>query len=232
MTCPHCLKGIHSEDRRLVFDVADARPRVCQRLIDLPPEAFPKELRLSWLHCPACRRLIVHGAIIDMNNEGRETPVVVWPPRRATRDPLDAAVPGALAELYQEAAEVNAISPRASAALSRRCLQQLLRDKGYFQRDLDKQIDALLDKNELPSEVARDVDAIRQVGNFAAHPMKSTNSGEVLDVETGEAEWLLDVLEQLFAFWFVDAARRQARRDELNRKLAAAGKPPLKAPKP
>jgi hypothetical protein len=33
------------------------------------------------------------------------------------------------------------------------------------------------------------LDAIRTIGNFAAHPIKSTSSGEIVDVEPGEAEW-------------------------------------------
>ena len=31
--------------------------------------------------------------------------------------------------------------------------------------------------------------------NFAAHPIKSMHTGEVIEVEPGEAEWLLDTLE-------------------------------------
>jgi hypothetical protein len=47
--------------------------------------------------------------------------------------------------------------------------------------------------------LASAVDAVRNVGNFAAHPIKSKSTGDVLDVEPGEAEWLLDALERLFA---------------------------------
>ena len=37
---------------------------------------------------------------------------------------------------YEEAALVLSISPKASAALSRRCLQTILREHGYGQKDL------------------------------------------------------------------------------------------------
>ena len=59
----------------------------------------------------------------------------------------------------------------------------------------------------LPSSLADNVDAVRQVGNFAAHPIKSTSIGEIVEVEENEAEWLLDVLEELFDF---DGASRAA----------------------
>jgi len=82
----------------------------------------------------------------------------------------------------------------------------------------------------LPSDLAEDLDAIRAIGNFAAHPIKSKNTGQIVDVEPGEAEHLLTVLEELFDFYFVRTAERAAKRAEINKKLADAGKPPLKAP--
>ncbi len=86
----------------------------------------------------------------------------------------------------------------------------------------------MLASKALPSDLAEDVDAIRNVGNFAAHPLKSTNTGLILDVEPGEAEWLLNVLEGLFDFYFVRPARRAEKIAALNQKLADAGKPPMK----
>jgi len=49
-------------------------------------------------------------------------------------------------------------------------------------------------------------------------------------VEPGEAEWNLDVLESLFDFYYVQPARLQAKRAALDKKLAEAGKPPMKKP--
>jgi hypothetical protein len=39
---------------------------------------------------------------------------------------------------------------------------------------------------------------LEQFGSFAAHEIKSKVTGAVVDVEVGEAEWNLDVLESLF----------------------------------
>ena len=120
-------------------------------------------------------------------------------------------------------------SAKASAALSRRCLQLLLRDKAKVKhQDLVKEIQELLDRGTLPSHIAESLDAARNIGNFAAHATKSKSTGEIVPVEDGEAEWNLDVLESLFDFYFVSPARTKARRDALNKKLADAGKPPLK----
>ena len=118
-------------------------------------------------------------------------------------------------------------SPKASAALSRRCLQRLLRDEGKATHsNLSAEIDEVMAK--LPSHLSDAIDGVRNIGNFAAHPMKSDNTGEVVDVEPGEAEWLLDTLEGLFDFYFVQPALLQRKRAALNEKLKDVGKPEMK----
>ena len=95
---------------------------------------------------------------------------------------------------------------------------------------MDAEIQAAIDSNTLPFYITQALDAVRVVGNFAAHPIKSTASGQVIDVEPGEAEANLDTLEALFDFYFVQPAAAQKKRNALNAKLQEAGKPPLKAP--
>ncbi|HUO56070.1 MAG TPA: DUF4145 domain-containing protein [Candidatus Paceibacterota bacterium] len=130
---------------------------------------------------------------------------------------------------YTKAALILEDSPEASAALSRRCLQHILREKALTKkRDLADQIQEVLDSNALPTAIAENLDAVRATGNFAAHPIKSTNTGEIIDVEPHEAEWDLDVLEQLMDFYYVRPAIAKKKRADMNAKLAEAGKPPLK----
>jgi hypothetical protein len=130
---------------------------------------------------------------------------------------------------YAEACLVFADSPKAAAALGRRCLQNLLRDHVKVKPgDLYDEIQEVLDSGKLPSGLHSSVDAIRIIGNFAAHPMKSKQSGLILDVEPGEAEWTLDVLEELFDFYFVLPTVVQKKKDAINRKLLEAGKQPMK----
>jgi hypothetical protein len=75
-------------------------------------------------------------------------------------------------------------SPKASAALSRRCLQLLLREKaGVKASDLSREIDEAMP--QLPPYLAGAIDAVRNVGNFAAHPMKSKSTGEIVGVDQG-----------------------------------------------
>lgn len=136
-----------------------------------------------------------------------------------------------ITEDYSEACTVLSDSPKASAALSRRCLQHLIREKiGIKKRTLNDEIQAVLESGQLPSHIADDLDSVRAVGNFATHPIKSESTGEIVAVELGEAEWNLAVLESLFDFYYVAPAKTAAKRQAMNAKLKDAGKPTLKQP--
>ena len=146
-----------------------------------------------------------------------------------SRPPCPSEVPAHINEDYREACLVLPFSPKASAALSRRCLQNLLRDAAKVKpSDLSKEIQEVIDSGKLPSQLADSIDAIRNIGNFAAHPMKSKSTGEIVDVKSQEAEWNLDVLETLFDFYYVQPVKIAKKRDDLNAKLSEAGKPPMK----
>jgi Domain of unknown function (DUF4145) len=150
-------------------------------------------------------------------------------PKGSSRPPCAKEVPEHLANDYSEAYLVIPDSAKASAALSRRCLQALLREAAKVKpSDLSNEIQQVLDSKTLPSYMAESIDAVRNIGNFAAHPMKSQHTGDILDVEPGEAEWNLEVLESLFDFYFVQPAILKGKRAALDAKLSEAGKPPMK----
>lgn len=130
---------------------------------------------------------------------------------------------------YREAVETLDASPRASAALSRYCLQKLIRRKAAIKKGtLDSEIQELLQQNNLPSYIRADIDAIRNIGNYAAHPSESHIDGEIIDVTREEAEWLVDILGRLFDFYFVQPAESARKREALNTKLEEIGKRPMK----
>jgi len=213
--CPHCLttvKFLKGKQEALNYMHADER------------------LWMTIALCPECGRLIVTletGEYLPGPGKefAAEKEFVVWP--RESSRPVPKEVPGHIAADYKEAAEVLNISPKASAALSRRCLQAVLREAANAnQHNLADQIKAV--KPNLPSYIADNVDAIRQIGNFAAHPIKERASEQIVDVEPGEAEWNLEVLDLLFDFYYVHPTLARQKRDALNAKLKAAGKRPMK----
>jgi len=153
--------------------------------------------------------------------------IPIWP-RGGGRPPCPKEIPLIIASDYNEACIVLQDSPKASAALSRRCLQNLLREAANVRPcDLYKEIQEVIDSGKLPSDIVNIIDAVRNIGNFAAHPIKSKSSGEIVDVEPEEAELNLDVLEALFDFYFVRPEIIKKKKDALNKKLLDSGKPTI-----
>lgn len=236
MKCPHCLVEFH--DNMTTFYIArdiDGKWYLLQR------------------RCPVCRRTIFYlyndpkeekeqegksqgssragmQVTLKAENVPEENSVLIRP-KSSSRLPCPPQVPKDIAEDYAEACLTLTDSPKASAALSRRCLQNILRDPNTAnaqQHNLADQIEHVLNSKTLPTYIANDIDAIRNIGNFAAHPMKSQATGTILSVEPGEAEWNLNVIEALCDFYYVQPVISQKRRDTLNAKLQSAGKPSIK----
>lgn len=209
MKCPHCLVSFHPKRTTAKLVMDDESQWVA-----------------AFQVCPSCIKAVIELFRYAKGSGVLQASLLVYP-KGASRSPLPKDVPNEFAEDYKEACLVLSDSPKASAALSRRCLQHILRERaGVRPQNLSNEINEVIPK--LPSHLADAVDAIRNIGNFAAHPLKSTNSGEILDVEPGEAEWSLEVLEHLFDFYFIQPERLKAKKAALDKKLAEAGKIPMK----
>lgn len=229
MKCPHCQIEIADESKPLGFeDISVSDEGYTTNFVDAIYWSKTDDVAYTVyrLICPSCENLILqlsevyHGEDISRN--------VIFPQVLNVKQPPP-EVPEEIAKEYVEAQSVLELSPRASAALSRRCLQHILKEHGGFkQKTLFDQIKAAINSNSLPSLLAKSIDGIRNIGNFAAHPIKSTNTGEIVDVEPGEAEWNIEVLVDLFDHYFVKPAKEKKRREELNKKLKDAGKPEMK----
>jgi len=217
MKCPHCLVAFHDVPQYNIIG-----------------EDREGKWGLVYRVCPSCGKLIIELVSAEWNYNGGYRPGkidsrILVRPKGPSRSPIPPEVPQEFSEDYTEACLVIADSPKASAALSRRCLQCILREKtGVKKGNLADEIEQVINSSNLPSHLAESLDAIRNIGNFAAHPTKSSRSGEILPVEIGEAEWNLDVIEALFDFLFVQPEMIKKKRAALDRKLKDAGKPPMK----
>ena len=186
-------------------------------------------------HCPVCSRLIVllqYGKVRGIGGnefvESVSSQEVIYPKHQSRK--VAAEVPPESRKDFEEACAVLHLSPKASAALSRRILQNVLREGLNIKRStLAQEIEEFIHGTDVPTYLTQAVDAVRQIGNFAAHPLKDTNTGQIVDVEPGESEWLLDVNELLFDFVFVQPKKLEERKKKLNDKLNAMGKNPMKS---
>jgi len=226
MKCPHCLVEFHAEVES-----------------DHLGEDGEGHWAIEKYMCPnpRCKKWIFYlivGKPVYVKYAGSSpsfshiSPIerrVLVRPKGSNRPPVPPEVPPEFAEDYVEACLVLPDSPKASAALSRRCLQYVLREKaGVKPSNLADEIQEALNRNLFPTYIAEIVDAVRNVGNFAVHPTKSKQTGEIIDVESGEAELNLDVIEAMFDFYFVNPAMIAKKKADINQKLEDAGKPPMK----
>src|SRR5665213_3502835 len=113
MKCPHCTTSVHGSwsDNHVSY------PNV------------GSIWHVQIMKCPECSKEILRLGVGRIKNNA----YVIEDFRQihpvgSNRGPVPADVPSDIAADYTEAALVLSLSPKASAALSRRCLQSVLRD--------------------------------------------------------------------------------------------------------
>ena len=118
-------------------------------------------------------------------------------------------IPAPIVENYKEACRIKDLSPKASATLSRRCLQGMIRHfwkvKVKGKRTLWDEIKAI--KGEVDASTLEAIDAVRKVGKVGAHMEKDVNL--IIEVEPGEAQLLIGLIEMLFREWYVASHEKE-----------------------
>lgn len=149
------------------------------------------------------------------------------PPSKARCFP--SSIPTPILDDYNEACLIVKQSPKASATLSRRCLQGIIRDFwGVKTGTLCQEIERIKDKIDPLTWDA--IEAVRKVGNIGAHMEKDINI--IIDVDPKEAELLIELIEILLKEWYLAreekskklngikamAAKKEEEKKELNKK--------------
>ncbi len=121
-------------------------------------------------------------------------------------------IPRAIREDYTEACLICDLSPKASATLSRRCIQSMIRDFWEVnKKNLFQEIDAIKDKVEIATWEA--IDAVRKIGNIGAHMERDINL--IIDVSPEEARTLVRLVEMLINDWYIQRNERQKHLEEI-----------------
>lgn len=131
------------------------------------------------------------------------------------------SVPAVLQNDYREACLIADLSPKASATLSRRVLQGMIRD--FWNVKIERptlwaEIKAIEDK--VDSETWAAIKAVKDIGNIGAHMQQDINV--IVDVDPDEARLLIELTETLFEEWYVARESRKAKMAAIVQ--AAAGK--------
>jgi len=214
MDCPHCFFEFDPdkyEDGSTGFIVDDG---------DVEVMSFHYK-------CPNCDRPSIYYCIVDdSENDGTLFPIY---PRPDSRKLCPPNAPQHISRDYYEASELIQRSPKSSAILSRRCLENILFDvTGQEVKNLSKAIDDIINGNFLPPNLKNQIEAIKLIGNLAAHGTGSANSEEKVSVSFKDANWSLNILSELLDYYYSQPLEIERRRDELNQKLNRSGKKLMK----
>lgn len=165
------------------------------------PQKPTNMLFVKFYSCPHCKKVSIR--IDGGTNDFQNLHIPIYPNSLAKKFPE--YIPQAIREDYEESYSILYLSPKASAALARRCLQGMIRDFwGISKSKLVDAINALQEK--VPVSQWKAIDSVRSIGNIGAHMEKDVNV--IIEVEPYEAEKLLKLIELLIDKWYI------ARHDE------------------
>ena len=246
MKCPVC--GEHTRDSWQFLEIPnllspDARtsslggtPIISE--VSIEP-TYPISLHDSWrstvsvdfMHCAnaACGELVmrVHESSQTFQGGVPITNTETWlvRPRWANSvRHVDLKVPEAMRKDFQEAAAILDLSPKMSAVMSRRILDDLLEE--YAGRDehfLGQKLENFAKDSRFPLPVRENAKALNEVAKLGAHTKKNEQE-EIIDVDRDEAAWTLELVERFFEILIVAPARDakmvkqiEAKRDSIAR---------------
>lgn len=129
--------------------------------------------------------------------------------------PIPDYVPKAIRDNYKEACLILDLSPKASAAMSRRCLQGIIRDFWDIPQNKRGNLGAEISyiKDQVDPDTYESIKAVREVGDIGAHMEKAVDT--IVDVEPEEATLLVQLIETLIDDWYVAKHKRAARNQGL-----------------
>ena len=82
---------------------------------------------------------------------------------------LHRSVPESIRVVYEEAHRIKAIAPNAFAVQIRRALEAIAEDRGAKKGNLQKRLEDLSEKGEMPPVLSDASDVLRTLGNIGAH---------------------------------------------------------------
>lgn len=154
-------------------------------------------LKISFYKCPSCGNFTIFAEGMGDSVQGLHT--ILKPNSLAKQFPD--YIPDAIRNDYEEACAIADLSPKASATLSRRCLQGMICDFWEIKEsNLAKAIEKL--EGKIPTPQWKVIDGVRRIGNIGAHMEKDINL--IVDIEPDEAQKLIKLIEHLLEQWYIN----------------------------
>lgn len=157
--CPHC--GNRSP-QRIVFEHSYRDTWYSEDGCEMPEYEAPNSEAIVCV-CETCDAVLLYDGIAY--SESGQWPDLAYP-RDASMGP---SVPEQIRSIYREAAIVKRNAPNAFAMLIRKGLEAICDDRGAPEGSLATRLKYLAERGEMPPILAEVTDALRVVGNTAAH---------------------------------------------------------------
>lgn len=201
-TCPYCgmvmaVDNTTRSTRHPSFDAADAQYNGMSGVF-----YGDSAIAIMFFHCPNCGEYTINA--VGKGKAVKDISMTIRPRSNAKQYPH--YIPQQIRSDYEEAYAILHLSPKASATLSRRCLQGMIRDYwGITKGRLFDEITEL--KDRVQPDLWGAIDGLRQLGNIGAHMEKDTDL--IVDIDPGEAEKLIKLIELLMKEWYINREERR-----------------------
>lgn len=205
-SCPYCNRDATITDVNYAYEL---------HYFDNDNKDGPLAIKTEIITCPniECREYIITASLHKTYYQpglGRQIvneSLTCWPMKpNSLAKQLPNYIPKAIIADYEEACLIKALSPKASATLSRRCLQGIIRD--FFGISKDRLVDEVNSiKDKVDPVTWQAIDSVRKIGNIGAHMEKNINL--IIDVDPAEAQLLIGLIEILIKDWYIARHDRQ-----------------------
>lgn len=158
--------------------------------------------QIEMFKCPSCGLISIMYKGIKGQDEGVSRHVFPV----ASYKQFPEYVPESIRNDYKEANLILSLSPKASATLSRRCLQGMIHDFWKINEgNLAKEINKL--EGKIPPDQWKVIDGVRRLGNIGAHMENDINL--IVEIDPNEAHKLIRLIELLIKNWYIDQHEQQ-----------------------
>jgi hypothetical protein len=210
--CPYCNQTVTITDSNVSSD---------RHVFNKGNKDGDLALRTTVLVCPnpACMEYqieaVLFKAYVTHTGWALKDSLREWrlKPKSAAK-PFPPYIPTPILADYDEACVILNDSPKASATLSRRCLQGMIRD--FWGISKGRLIDEIAElEGQIHPITWAAIDAVRRIGNIGAHMEKDISL--IVDVDPDEAQQLIGLIEFLLRDWYVG---RHEREEHMKRVIA------------
>ncbi len=218
-SCPHC--GVFAK-----FDLRQ-RERFSQTPFDNNPftqEEIPGYMILSY-QCQHCKRNVIYillGKYKGSNLSSAEFEPTTYEQYypKGNKRPLPLSIPDDILKDFEEACNIEYLSPNGASIIASRALQNTIRKHLPPSKHgrLYNELEEFTKMADLPKELKEMANVVREFSNIARHPQQLEDIS--INVTSEEVGGILDFTQHILGFFYEELLQRQNKLEQLKKKVA------------